>query len=85
MLVALVATVGYWYWSGPYQEGRPDREQQRLMDNDQIMARCVREYSAISSGSSIMGMAYDPGDEEQICAEKHQLYFYQGHWRSSNP
>lgn len=83
ILAVLVLAGGYWYWSGPYQAGRVDREQRQLLVNDRIMERCIRESAAIVAGEGMAGMAYEAGEEEQICADKHRLYFYQGHWRSS--
>ena len=75
-LIALVG-VGYWYWSGPYQQrANPDFEKQ-LEDNARKMRDCIRGlgYKAGATGEN-------DGDPEEVCATRYNLYLHEGQWHS---
>lgn len=78
LTIAILVGAGYWYWSGPYQrKHNPDADQQ-LREAIEGMRECIRgqNYKAGATGVS-------EGDPEQICADKFNLYFYEGEWRSA--
>jgi hypothetical protein len=78
LTAALLLAAGYWYWSGPYQRTHnpdADRQLQQAIEN---MRECVRgrNYRVGATGVS-------EGDPEELCAEKFNLYRYEGEWRST--
>ena len=78
LTIAILVGAGYWYWSGPYQrQNNPDADQQ-LREAIEGMRECIRgqNYKAGATGVS-------EGDPEQICADKFNLYLYEGEWRSA--
>ncbi|HEY9147423.1 MAG TPA: hypothetical protein VIQ22_00315 [Gammaproteobacteria bacterium] len=78
LTIAILLAAGFWYWSGPYQRQRnPDADEQ-LRQALEGMRECIRgqNYKAGATGVS-------DGDPEQICAEKFNLYLYEGEWRSA--
>ena len=78
LTIAILLAAGYWYWTGPYQkQHNPDSEQQ-LQQAIEGMRECIRgkNYQAGATGIS-------EGNAEEICAEKFNLYLYEGEWLSS--
>ncbi|MEE4144578.1 MAG: hypothetical protein V2I26_07240 [Halieaceae bacterium] len=78
LTIAILLAAGYWYWSGPYQRQHNPDEAEQLRQAVEAMRECIRgmNYKAGATGVS-------EGDAQQICAEKFNLYFYEGEWRSS--
>ncbi len=78
LTIAILLAAGYWYWSGPYQRQHNPDEAERLRQAVEGMRECIhgKNYKAGATGVG-------EGDAEQICAEKFNLYFYEGEWRSS--
>lgn len=79
LTIAILAAAGYWYWSGPYQEEHNPGTEQKLMADIEKMKQCVRGMNYKSGATGITD-----GNPEEICAEKFNLYYYEGEWRSSN-
>ena len=78
LTIVILVGAGYWYWSGPYQRTHnPDADEQ-LREAIEGMRECIRgqNYKAGATGVS-------EGDPEQICADKFNLYLYEGEWRSA--
>jgi hypothetical protein len=78
LTIAILLAAGYWYWTGPYQrQHNPDSEQQ-LQQAIEGMRECIRgkNYKAGATG-------VNEGNAEEICADKFNLYLYEGEWRSS--
>ncbi len=76
--LAILLAAGYWYWSGPYQQQRNPDAQQQLEQAIEGMRECIRGKNYKSGATGVI-----EGDPEQICAEKFNLYLYEGEWRSS--
>ena len=75
--IAIIAAVAYWYWSGPYQERVHPNLEQKLRKNAEDMRLCIRggNYQVGATGSA-------GGNIERQCAEKFNLYQYEGQWYS---
>lgn len=80
-LLAVLA-VGYWYWQGPYQEGRPSSLEQQLQENAKTMKRCMRREASMTAAAGMAGAATGSGDPEALCAQEHNLYLLEGEWHS---
>lgn len=80
-LLAVLA-VGYWYWQGPYQEGRPSSLEQQLQENAKTMKRCMRREASMTAAAGMAGAATGSGDPEALCAQEHNLYLLDGEWHS---
>ena len=77
--IAVLVAAAYWYWSGPYQQQRnPDAAQQLKIDLEN-MRQCVRGQN-YKVGATGVG----DGNPEEICAQRFNLYYYEGEWRSKN-
>ncbi len=73
----LVATVGWWAWTGPIHDMREETVQEELADHARTMSLCLRgEAFAAGAGANL------EGDPESRCASRHGLYRYQGQWWS---
>jgi hypothetical protein len=73
----LLAGAAYWYWTGPYQESqRPDYDK-KLMENGEIMQRCLRGKAYVAGATGGV-----EGDPEILCAKKNNLYKDSGQWHS---
>jgi len=83
VLLAAVA-VGYWYWSGPYQQGQQSGEEQRIKENARIMEGCMRQESSMNAATGMAGMGGVADDGRKLCADKYDLFFDEGEWRSKN-
>lgn len=77
LILAIVAAVGYWYWSGPYQERVNPTYEQQLRQNSQNMHDCM--YRKNYAGAR---MLKDAGDTETICSAELNLYQEDGQWHS---
>jgi hypothetical protein len=77
--IAVILAACYWYWSGPYQAKTNPSYEARLKKNSEDMALCMRgasyQLGATGSGSG-------PEIAEENCAEKYNLYEYEGRWHS---
>lgn len=83
VIIALVAG-GYWYWSGPYQEGQPSGGEKQLQENARIMKRCIRREASMNAASGMAGGAVDSGGAEKLCAEEHGLYLQGSQWHNNS-
>jgi hypothetical protein len=77
LTVVIVAGVGYWYWSGPYQEKKNPTYGQRLKQYNQAMADCVENRTYAASRGAVSA-AY----AQAKCAEELNFYFEDGQWYS---
>jgi hypothetical protein len=77
LMLAIVIALGYWYWTGPYQERSNPTYEQKLRQNARAMSDCIaRKHYAdtrmVSSG----------GDLEERCMRELKLYEEDGQWHS---
>jgi len=85
ILVAVLG-LGYWYWSGPYQDSAGTSEASRLAENMSRMQRCIREekrMDAAAGMAGIGGVGNSGADAERVCADKYNLYLLDGEWHDS--
>jgi hypothetical protein len=76
LTIAILVAAGYWYWSGPYQaQHNPGADEQFKADIESLH-RCIRGMHYKSGATGEAG-----GNPEEVCAEKFNLYFYEGEWR----
>ena len=75
--LAMLAAIGYWYWSGPFQDQKQPSFEQKMELYDKHMASCLRG-SAYASGAG----HNIKGSPEKRCAKKYNLYLDQGKWYS---
>ncbi len=83
VILALVAG-GYWYWSGPYQDGRQSGGEIQLEENARIMERCLRREASMTASMGMAGGGVSQDDGEKLCAEKHGLYLRDGQWHNNS-
>jgi len=83
VIIALVAG-GYWYWSGPYQEGRQSGGEIQLQKNAKTMERCMRREASMNATMGMAGGGVSEDDGGVLCAEKHGLYLRDGQWHSKS-
>ena len=76
LTIAILVAVAYWYWSGPYQQQRNPDAAQRLEADLEKMRQCIRGMHYKVGATGIGG-----GDPEEVCADKFNLYYYEGEWR----
>ncbi len=77
LIVGMVVAIGYWYWSGPYQERVNPTPAQKVRQNSNAMSDCIaRKHYADTR------MATDSGDLEQKCMQELNLYLEDGEWHS---
>ena len=82
IVLLVLAVVGFWYWTGPYQAESRAAAQERFAENDRIMNRCLRRESSMNAAAGTGGAGGLAGDSKTLCAEKHSLYFAEGQWRN---
>lgn len=75
-----IAAVGYWYWSGPYQDGRQGNEAKQLAENAAAMKRCMRREASMTAAAGMAGGAVDGGDAQSLCAREHGFILRDGQW-----
>ena len=76
LTIAILVAAGYWYWSGPYQvQHNPDADE-RFKADIESFHQCIRGMHYKSGATGEIG-----GNPEEVCAEKFNLYFYEGEWR----
>ena len=77
VLYGAIIAAAYWYWSGPYQEGRQSGYDKQLEDNNEKMALCTRgkNYNAGATGNV-------SGSPEEVCAQEYNFYQKNGQWYS---
>jgi hypothetical protein len=83
IVIAALCAGGYWYWSGPYQEGRQTGGEKQLQENARNMKRCIRREASMNTASAMAGGAVDAGDAEKLCAEEYGLYLRDGQWHNN--
>jgi hypothetical protein len=74
-----VAAAAYWYWTGPYQDGKMSDYGKELQENDKKMALCIRAKNYNLGATGNVG-----GVPEEVCAEQYNLYLKDGQWHSYN-
>lgn len=79
LTIAILVAAAYWYWSGPYQQQSNPDAAHRLKADLEKMRQCVRGMN-YKVGATGIG----EGNPEEICAEKFNLYYYEGEWRSNS-
>ena len=84
IVIAALVAGGYWYWSGPYQEGRQPGGEKQLQENARIMKRCIRREASMNAAGGMAGGAVDAGDAEKLCAGEYGLYQQGGQWHSKS-
>ena len=81
IIIAILAGSAWWYWQGPYQARTNPSYEQVLQDNDARMAECLRG-EAYRLG--VTGKGASQEQAEELCADKFNVYFEDGHWHSYN-
>jgi hypothetical protein len=78
LTLAIVAALGYWYWSGPYKERVNPSYEQKLRHNAKAMRDCIyRKNYAANRTTSIVG------DLQETCMQELNLYQSDdGQWHS---
>lgn len=79
LTIAILVAAGYWYWSGPYQQQRNPDAAHKLEADLEKMRQCARGMN-YKAGATGIG----EGNPEEICAEKFNLYYYEGEWRHNS-
>lgn len=79
LTIAILVAAGYWYWSGPYQQQRNPDAAHMLEADLEKMRQCLRGMNYKIGATGIA-----EGNPEEICAEKFNLYYYEGEWRSNS-
>ena len=77
--IAAIFAAGYWYWSGPYQAKTNPSYEALLKKHSEDMALCMRG-AAYQLGATGSGTGSEAAEEN--CAEKYNLYEYEGRWHS---
>ena len=83
IVIAALVAGGYWYWSGPYQEGQHSGGEIQLRENAKTMERCIRREASVNAAGGMAGGAVDSGGAEKLCAGKHGLYLQDGQWHNN--
>jgi hypothetical protein len=84
--IAIIAGA-YWYWTGPYQDGRQISAADELENNAAIMKRCIQQERSMQGAGGLGGV---PGagstgeDAEAVCAQKNMLHQRDGVWHSGS-
>ena len=79
LTIAILIAAAYWYWSGPYQQQRNPDASHKLEADLEKMRQCVRGMNYKVGATGIA-----EGNPEEICAEKFNLYYYEGEWRHNS-
>jgi hypothetical protein len=74
-----IAAAAYWYWSGPYQDGKLSGYDKELQENNEKMALCIRAKNYNSGATGNVS-----GVPEEVCAEEYNLYLKDGQWHGYN-
>ena len=82
IVIAILLGAGYWYWSGPYQAGRPSAAQLQLQTNAENMRKCMRREASMEGSAGMAGVGGIADGGEQLCAEKFNVYRHDGQWHS---
>ena len=72
-----IIAAAYWYWSGPYQNGKVSSYDSEVQQNNEKMSLCVRgkNYNAGATGNV-------SGSPEEMCAAEYNFYEKDGQWHS---
>jgi hypothetical protein len=82
IVIVILLGGGYWYWSGPYQAGRPSPEEAQLQRNAENMRKCMRQEASMQGSAGMAGVGGIADGGEQLCADKFSLYQRDGQWHS---
>lgn len=83
IVLAVVVVAGYWYWTGPYNAGRPTSEEAQLRENAAKMQACMRREKSMQGLGGMAGVGGIADGGEQLCADKLGLYQHDGDWHSA--
>jgi hypothetical protein len=86
MYIAIIGAA-YWYWSGPYQDGREMTEADILKNNAMIMKRCIKQENSMQGAGGLGGVAGGGSvgaDAETICAQNNKLQLRDGNWQTDD-
>ena len=84
IVIALIVAAGYWYWTGPYQQGGLPNGDKRLQENARNMERCERREASMNAASGMAGGGISMGDSEKLCAGELGLYQKDGQWHDTD-
>ena len=66
IVLAVALGAGYWYWTGPYNAGRPSSEEVQLRENAAKMQACMRREESMEGLGGLAGVGghqpVGPGD-----------------------
>jgi len=79
-----IAAVGYWYWSGPYQNGSEGNYAKQLAENEAAMERCVRREASMTTAAGMAGAPVGGGDAQSQCARELGLSLRDGQWHRTS-
>jgi hypothetical protein len=82
LFLGAILAGAYWYWSGPYQDGRPGGRDAQLQENARKMEQCIRRERSITAGAGMVGADPGSGDPQELCALQLNLYQQDGQWHS---
>lgn len=86
MYIAIVGAA-YWYWSGPYQDGRELTEADISKNNAMIMQRCIKQENSMQGAGGLGGIGGAgsvESDAEAICAKNNNLQLRDGNWQADD-
>ena len=84
IVIAALVAAGYWYWSGPYQDGQQSGGARQLQENAKTMERCKRREASMNATMGMAGGGVSQDDGGKLCAEKHGLYLREGQWHNNS-
>ena len=70
-----IVAAAYWYWTGPYQDGRVSGYDREIQENNEKMALCIRARNYNAGATGNVG-----GIPEESCADEYNLYKKDGQW-----
>ena len=82
IVILAIMAGGYWYWAGPYQENKLSPAEAQLVENAQLMKRCVAKEKSMAGAAGMGGMGGMADDPETFCARENNLVFEGGEWHA---
>jgi hypothetical protein len=80
IMLAIIIGAGYWYWSGPYQQGGGQTLEEHLRENRNIMRRCMKREATLGGAAGLAGVGGVTDGAETLCANENNLYKRDGEW-----
>lgn len=81
VVLLVIASAAYWYWSSQGPDTRRAAEQQRLEENARSMQRCINRERSMNAAAGLGGVGGVAEDAKALCAEKLGLYYAEGQWQ----